>query len=89
MQLLLAVRVAFAQSAEIDAKLPLVLDEVLSATDPERFAAVADAVLELVKDGRQVFYLTCQPPDAAIWRERAKAAAVEMREHSFGAVSPQ
>lgn len=85
MQLLLAVRVAFAQSAEIDAKLPLVLDEVLSATDPERFAAVADAVLELVKDGRQVFYLTCQPPDAAIWRERAKAAGVEMREYRFGA----
>ena len=71
MQLLLAVRLAFAAAAERAAQLPFVLDEVLSSTDPMRFRAIIECLLALVKDGRQVFYFTCQPSDAAAWQEVA------------------
>lgn len=71
MQLLLAVRLAFAAAAERGTQLPFVLDEVLSSTDPMRFKAIIECLLALVKDGRQVFYFTCQPGDAAAWQEVA------------------
>lgn len=70
-QLLLAARVAFATAEEGTNPLPLFLDETLSQADPERFRAVAQALLLLAREGRQVFYLTCQPADAALWREEA------------------
>jgi len=71
MQLLLAVRLAFAAAAERGTQLPFILDEVLSSTDPMRFRAIIECLLALVKDGRQVFYFTCQPGDAAAWQEVA------------------
>jgi energy-coupling factor transporter ATP-binding protein EcfA2 len=67
-QLLLAVRLAFAQSAEAGGPLPLLLDEALVASDPERFDAIAESLLELAADdGRQVLFLTSDPMDAARW----------------------
>jgi hypothetical protein len=69
MQLLLAVRLAFAAEAEKDRKLPLVLDEALSTTDPVRFRAVIECLTVLMGQGRQVFYLTCQPGDATAWEQ--------------------
>ena len=71
MQLLLAVRLAFAASAERGTQLPFVLDEVLSTSDPERFRAVVRCLLDLVAEGRQVLYFTCQPGDAAAWQQVA------------------
>jgi DNA repair protein SbcC/Rad50 len=71
MQLLLAVRLAFAAEAERGTKLPLVLDEALSTTDPVRFRAVIECLTALVSQGGQVFYLTCQPGDAGAWNEVA------------------
>lgn len=41
-QLLLAVRLAFASKAEHGTKLPFILDEVLSSSDPMRFRAIAE-----------------------------------------------
>jgi len=78
MQLLLAVRIAFALEAERGrTALPFVLDEALTAADPERFRAVAESLHQLAEqDGRQVFYLTAQPDDAAYWRELDPAARV-------------
>ena len=69
MQLLLAVRLAFAAAAEEGTPLPFVLDEVLSSSDPDRFRAVIGCLLVLVREGRQVFYFTCQPGDAEAWHE--------------------
>ena len=71
MQLLLAVRIAFALSAERGAtRLPLILDEALTTADPERFRAVAESLTLLAReDGRQVFYLTAQPDDVRYWAE--------------------
>ena len=71
MQLLLAVRVAFAIEAEKGrTPLPLFLDEALTTADPERFRAVADSLRRLSEEGgRQVFYLTAQPEEGRYWAE--------------------
>ena len=66
-QLLLAVRLAFATSAERGSSIPLMLDEALSTSDPDRFVAVAEALAVLAADGRQIFYLTSNPADVAAW----------------------
>jgi len=79
MQLLLAVRLAFAVEAEHETSLPILLDEVLSSSDPERFAAIVECVLTLVEQGRQVFYFTCQPSDAVAWREMAARRGTRLR----------
>jgi len=71
-QLLLAVRIAFATSAERDSSIPLMLDEALSTSDPERFVAVAEALAVLAADGRQIFYLTSNPADVAAWMGAAR-----------------
>lgn len=76
MQLLLAVRIAFALEAERGREpLPLVLDEALTTADPERFAAAAHSLGTLARENdRQVFYLTAQPGDIRYWRSRGLAA---------------
>jgi DNA repair exonuclease SbcCD ATPase subunit len=73
-QLLLAVRLAFAIHEAGDRKLPLFLDEALSTADPDRFAAVADSLKIVASDGFQVFYLTSNPTDAAHWQAIGKTS---------------
>lgn len=71
-QLLLALRLAWIERAEHGGPdLPLFLDEVLATTDPDRYRAVVEAVQELVREGRQVIYLSSQPADAQAWRRFA------------------
>lgn len=68
-QLLLAVRLAFITENEDGVQPPLFLDESLTSTDPGRFAAIARNLSRWAgKGGRQVFYLTSNPADAAAWR---------------------
>jgi uncharacterized protein YhaN len=58
-QLLLAARLAFVLESERGSQLPIMLDESLTASDPERFHAIATSLLTLVREGRrQLFYLT-------------------------------
>ncbi len=64
-QLGLALRVAVAKSVELDEPLPLVLDEALTNSDPERFRDVVRSLNEMVKLGRQIMFLTSDPADAA------------------------
>ncbi len=73
-QLLLAVRLAFAGHAERGVQLPLFLDEALSTTDPERFRAVAESLMVLAADGRQIVYLTSNPADAAVFAKLPESA---------------
>lgn len=71
-QLLLALRLAWIERTEHGGPdLPLFLDEVLATTDPDRYRAVVEAVQELVREGRQVIYLSSQPADAQAWRRFA------------------
>jgi len=63
-QLILAARLAFAEEAELEADLPLFLDEAMDHSDPERFHAIARSLARMVVDGgRQVFYLSNDPTD--------------------------
>ncbi|PAP80627.1 hypothetical protein B1759_04405 [Rubrivirga sp. SAORIC476] len=70
-QLLLAVRLAFAEQQEVGVRLPLLLDEALANSDDERAGAIVDAVLRLCRQGRQVFYFTAQAEEVAKWRRLA------------------
>lgn len=71
MQLLIALRMAWVQQQEDrHVALPLLLDEALSTTDPDRFRAVAQALHSLTTEqGRQLIYLTAQPDDIARWHQ--------------------
>ena len=72
-QLLLSTRLAFATQAESSGPLPLFLDEALTTSDLERFRAIAECLIILAGEGRQIFYLTTNPSDseylAAICRD--------------------
>ncbi len=69
LQLLLAVRVAFVEQQEHGIKVPLVLDETLGNSDERRAREIIDAVIEICRDGRQVFYFTAQHDEVGKWRE--------------------
>ncbi|HXV75811.1 MAG TPA: AAA family ATPase [Candidatus Polarisedimenticolaceae bacterium] len=74
-QLLLAARLAFVSHVDRQARLPLLLDEVLATSDPERFVAIAESLLLLAREqGRQVLYLTSDPADVARWQSVLSAA---------------
>jgi DNA repair protein SbcC/Rad50 len=87
MQLLLALRVAWARFAERGREpLPLFLDEALTTSDPERFSRVAESLASLAEEeGRQVVYLSAQPTDILLW-ERAlgqKPHVIDLAELRF------
>jgi len=91
-QLLLAVRIGFLEHEE-PLRLPLILDEALGVSDDARSAAMIDAVIEIARTGRQVFYFTAQHDEVGKWRARLKAAAVDHRaidlaQARAGAVDP-
>ncbi|NQT40339.1 MAG: hypothetical protein HQ581_22790 [Planctomycetes bacterium] len=69
LQLLLAVRVAFVERQEQGVTVPLILDETLGNSDERRAREIIDAVIEICRDGRQVFYFTAQHDEVGKWRE--------------------
>jgi hypothetical protein len=92
LQLLLAARLAFALEQEKSEPVPLILDEVLTTTDPDRFQAIARSLTSLLRDGkRQVFYMTANPGDIAAWRKfmrdegREEPQIVDLNEIRLGA----
>jgi len=77
-QLLLAARLAFIEEAEgAGSKVPLYLDELLSTTDLARYRAVAQAVMALVDQGRQIFYVTADDTEVVKWRAVADELGFE------------
>jgi len=76
--LLLAARLAALEEAEGTAgPMPLFLDEALSTTDPGRFQEIASALLALVREGRQLLYLSADPTEIAHWQEACQGAGIE------------
>ncbi len=67
-QLLLSVRVAFIETQESALKLPLLADELLANSDDARAKAIIEALVEISKDGRQIFYFTAQGDEVAKWK---------------------
>src|SRR5690606_27838985 len=52
--------------------LPFFLDEALTTSDPQRFAAVASAILDVAAlEGRQFIYLSARSDDAELWQRAA------------------
>ena len=74
LQVLLAVRLAFVDQQEQGVALPLLMDETLANSDDRRAEVIIDAVIELARAGRQVFYFTAQGDEVAKWREALEAA---------------
>lgn len=72
-QLLLSVRLGFLEQDEAGVRLPVILDETLGTTDDERAGAIIDAVVEICRAGRQVFYFTAQPDEVGKWASRLEA----------------
>ncbi len=68
LQLLLAVRMAFVEHQETATAPPIFLDETLATSDPERTAALIEAVAALAARGRQVFAFMAQPEEVGKWR---------------------
>jgi uncharacterized protein YhaN len=67
-QLLLSVRLAFIESQEQGVKLPIMVDEVLANSDDIRAKEIIKALVEISKEGRQVFYFTSQADEIAKWK---------------------
>ena len=68
-QLLIAVRLAFIESQESGVKLPILADEVLANSDDLRATQIIEALIEISKEGRQVFYFTAQADELKKWQE--------------------
>lgn len=70
MQLILAMRLGFITATEKGAHpLPIVLDEAFQHADDERFALMAEALLKIASEGRQIFYFTCQRNSIETWKQ--------------------
>ncbi|MCC5905731.1 MAG: hypothetical protein JJU13_05980 [Balneolaceae bacterium] len=67
-QLLLSVRLAFVETQETAIKLPILADELLANSDDVRANAIIEALIEISKDGRQVFYFTAQADEVGKWK---------------------
>lgn len=70
-QLLIAVRMAFLEYEE-QTRLPLILDETLGTSDDSRTGVIIDNIIDIAKDGRQVFYFTAQNDEVGKWNARLK-----------------
>ena len=90
-QLLVAVRLAFAEDAEQGDTVPLFLDEALDHADPERFRAMVQSLGQIADErGRQVIYLTNDPADVRrIEIALAEGGASSARVIDLGAIRNQ
>jgi DNA repair exonuclease SbcCD ATPase subunit len=66
-QLLMAVRLAFVETQESAVRLPILADELLANSDDVRAQAIIEALTEISRQGRQVFYFTAQGDEVAKW----------------------
>jgi DNA repair exonuclease SbcCD ATPase subunit len=76
-QVLLAVRVAFVEHREQETAPPLLLDETLAPFDDQRAETVLDTVIDLAREGRQVFYFTARHDERTRWENRLEESDVE------------
>lgn len=84
-QLLLAVRVAFMEQDE-PAPLPMFLDETLGTSDDLRADQIISAVIELSRQGRQIFYFTAQRDEVAKWKTAMEERGVPFNIMDLGRI---
>lgn len=68
-QLMTAVRLAFLEQDETR-PLPLLVDEVLATSDDGRSEVMIDTIVDVARQGRQVFYCTAQHDEVGKWIAR-------------------
>ncbi|MDG5800976.1 hypothetical protein QA597_11455 [Marinilabiliaceae bacterium ANBcel2] len=68
-QLLIAVRLAFVEMQEREVAYPVLADELLANSDDERAQVIINSLLEISRDGRQIFYFTAQSDEILKWEE--------------------
>jgi hypothetical protein len=78
-QLLIAVRMAFVETNEREASLPVIFDETLANADAARAEALIEATFELCRSGRQIFYFTAQLDEVDKWQQLARRHDLEVR----------
>ncbi|PWH82252.1 AAA family ATPase [Brumimicrobium oceani] len=78
-QLLLAVRLAYVETVESTIKLPLLADELLANSDDLRAKAIIEALIEISRDGRQVFYFTAQEDEVGKWQSHLSKTQLESK----------
>jgi len=69
---LLAIRIAFVESQETTIKLPIFADELLANSDDLRATAIIEALIEISREGRQIFYFTAQDDEVKKWQHHLK-----------------
>lgn len=67
-QLFIAVRLAFVEQGEQGWQLPIFFDEAFANSDDVRGRKIMDALVEIAKQGRQVFYFTSQAAEYGRWK---------------------
>ncbi len=91
MQLLLAVRMAWARQIERErTPLPLFLDEALTTSDEARFGQVAASLQQLAdEEDRQIVYLSARRQEAALWEQACgqRPELIDLAVVRFGAGS--
>jgi hypothetical protein len=74
-QLLMAVRIAFLEQDE-SIQLPLLLDEAFGTSDDIRTSLIVDTVVEIARQGRQVFYFTARRDEICKWVNQLQTSDV-------------
>ncbi|MFW6043581.1 MAG: ATP-binding protein, partial [Marinilabiliaceae bacterium] len=93
-QLLLAVRLAFIERQESSVQVPLLADELLANSDDQRASAIIQALLELSREGRQIFYFTAQHDEVRKWKaylddqDNLKFKTIELKGNSEAGHTP-
>lgn len=78
-QLILSVRLAFIELQENELCLPVMADELLANSDEVRAKAIIDALIEISREGRQVFYFTAQQDEVAKWQTHLEVSGISSR----------
>jgi hypothetical protein len=84
-QLMTAVRLAFLEQDETT-PLPLLVDEVLGTSDDGRSEVIIDAIIDVARQGRQVFYCTAQHDEVGKWVARLEQEGIAYTLHDLAQI---
>lgn len=84
-QLMTAVRLAFLEQDE-SKPLPLLIDEVLGTSDDGRSEVMIDTIIDVAKQGRQVFYCTAQHDEVGKWIARLQEEGIDFKLHDLAKI---
>ncbi|GEM_PF-1529463 len=87
-QVLMAIRLAMIEDQESQ-MMPLFLDEILGSSDDERARAVLEALLDLARQGRQLFVFSAQEDEVQKWMQALQGTSIAWRSIDLAALRYQ